>query len=121
MLNKDFINTQKLIQDQFKDLESKIIHQNEKHHKLADKIKILDHDIKDLNKLESRLKVEPLQRKMIMGCLTEVVTPIRRNFNVDLKNMRQFIEDCIIQIEENKEVNHKMQAQIKQISTQLIR
>jgi hypothetical protein len=46
---------------------------------------------------------------MIMNCLTEVITPIKRNFNVDLKNMRRYVEDCVLQLDEYKEINNNIQ------------
>jgi hypothetical protein len=42
-------------------------------------------------------------------CLTEGLTPVKRNFNVDLKNMRKYVEECLLQAEENKEDNNNIQ------------
>ena len=42
-------------------------------------------------------------------CLTEGLTPVKRNFNVDLKNMRKYVEECLLQVEENKETNNHIQ------------
>jgi len=44
-----------------------------------------------------------------MMCLTEGLTPVKRNFNVDLKNMRRYVEECLLQVEENKEANNQIQ------------
>jgi hypothetical protein len=63
------------------------------------------------------LKVEPLQRKIIMMCLTEALTPVKRNFNVDLKNMRKYVEECLLLVDENKEANNQIQKQINSINT----
>jgi hypothetical protein len=43
-----------------------------------------------------------------MNCLTEALTPIKRNFNVDLKNMRKYVEDCLLQVDQNKEINNQI-------------
>lgn len=40
------------------------------------------------------------------------MTPIKRNFNVDLKNMRKYVEDCVLQLDENKDMNNNIQKQI---------
>jgi hypothetical protein len=32
------------------------------------------------------------------------MTPIKRNFNVDLKNIRKYVEDCVLQTDENKDI-----------------
>lgn len=38
-----------------------------------------------------------------MNCLTEVMTPIKINLNVDLKAMKKFLEDFVNQVEDIKE------------------
>jgi hypothetical protein len=38
-----------------------------------------------------------------MNCLTEVMTPIKMNLNVDLKAMKKFLEDFVNQVEDIKE------------------
>jgi hypothetical protein len=54
-------------------------------------------------------------------CLTEALTPVKRNFNVDLKSMRKYVEECLLLVDENKEANNQIQKQINSINTQLLR
>lgn len=47
-------------------------------------------------------------------------TPIRRNFNVDLKRIRKHLEDCIKNVEEHQDKIVGFDRQFNQMNTTLI-
>ena len=53
--------------------------------------------------MDSRYRLEKIQRAIVVTCLAELLTPIKRNFNVDLKRLRKHLEDCINNVEEHQE------------------
>ena len=48
-------------------------------------------------------------------------TPIKRNFNVDLKRLRKHLEDCINNVEEHQDKIVGFQRQFDQMNTTLIK
>ena len=43
-------------------------------------------------------KLDRLKRKLVEEVVTEKITPMKRDMNVDLKQLRKYIEECMANI-----------------------
>jgi hypothetical protein len=53
--------------------------------------------------MDAKYRLEKIQRGLIATVVGEMFTPIKRNFNVDLKRLRKHLEDCISNVEEHQD------------------
>ena len=48
-------------------------------------------------------EINKIQRKLIKDICVEIITPIQRNFNVDIKQLRKILEECMKNVKNHQE------------------
>ena len=71
--------------------------------------------------MDARFRLEKIQREIVVNVVGELFTPIKRNFNVDLKRLRKHLEDCMNNVEDHQEKILGFQRQFNQLNTNLIK
>ena len=62
-----------------------------------------------------------MQKKLVKDIVNEMMTPIQRNFNVDLKNMRKYLDEAMRAIEDHKAMHAHHARHLDDIQNTLIR
>lgn len=47
-------------------------------------------------------KIDKLQRRMISSVAGEMIDPMKRNINLDLKTLRKHLEECMVTLDEHR-------------------
>lgn len=78
-------------------------------------------DIYTLQNSNPEVYLQKMQKKLVRDIVNEMVTPMQRNFNVDLKNMRKFLDEAINAIEVHKGIHVHHARQLDEIQNTLLR
>lgn len=66
-------------------------------------------------------KLDRIKRKLIEEVVIDKLTPIKRDFNVDFKQLRKYIEDCMTKLGEHSNRHTNTQQQIDQMNVTILR
>jgi septal ring factor EnvC (AmiA/AmiB activator) len=77
--------------------------------------------MKEVLKANPEAEINKIQRKLIKEVVQEITTPMQRNFNVDLKTLRKIIEECMKNIKNHQERHMKVEKEIDEMNTNLVR
>lgn len=70
---------------------------------LSDQQKLLKEEIdKKGNNNQEGANLNKIQKKLIKDTVVEITTPMQRNFNVDLKQLRKIIEECMTNVKDHQ-------------------
>ena len=53
-------------------------------------------EFKRSQELSPEVKMDNIRKKLVQDCIQEMLTPLKLNLNVDLKNLRKHIEECMV-------------------------
>lgn len=66
--------------------------------KCQEQVNKLDEEINTVNAMDPAQKLDRLKRKLVEEVVIEKITPMKRDMNVDLKQLRKYIEECMANI-----------------------
>lgn len=71
--------------------------------------------------LDKEIELSKIQRKLVKDVLVELLTPIKQNMNVDLKNMRKVLEESMSEVFGLKEKQNSTMTMVEEINTSILR
>jgi len=62
---------------------------------LLENMRKVHHDFKEFRDNSPEAKLKNLQKKLIREVVTEITTPLARNFNVDHKKLKKILDESV--------------------------
>jgi hypothetical protein len=56
--------------------------------------------IEEIGKIDPLLEINKIQRKIIKEEIVAMLTPLKRDMNVDFKQLRKYLEECMNNIKD---------------------
>ena len=81
----------------------------------------IEEELIDFNNMDCRQRFDMKQRAMLKKVFTEFMTPVEMNMNVDFKQLRKYIEDCMTTMKEHSERIHSTQKTIDDMNLTIMR
>ena len=69
---------------------------------MADQLRTCQRGLRELQETDHEAELNALQRKLIKEVVVELLTPVQRNMNVDLKSLRKALDEQLQQIRDLK-------------------
>ena len=88
---------------------------------IAEQLKACQRSLRELQETDHEAELNNLQRKLIKEVVVELLTPIQRNMNVDLKSLRKVIEDQARQHRELRSQQTTTQRQVEEMNVTILR
>ena len=83
--------------------------------------KRIEDELVDFNQMDVRQKFDMKQRAMLKKLFTEFVTPLEMNMNIDFKQLRKYLEDCMMTMKEHSERIHSTQKTLDEMQVTMMR
>lgn len=119
--DKDFLASQRNIMDHINRLDGKLETQAERYGEVLSRLERLTVDVERQQAVDPQIKIDKLQRKMIEQVVQELLTPLKRNLNVDLKKLRKHIEDLMASMDAQRDKSHSLQQQLDLMNVSILR
>lgn len=81
----------------------------------------LDEEVSTVNNMDPSQKLDRLKRKLVEEVVIEKITPLKRDINVDLKQLRKYLEECMSNISDHAYKHKSTQGQIDQMNVTILR
>ena len=81
----------------------------------------IDDEVNTVNAMDPAQKLDRIKRKLIEEVVIDKLTPIKRDFNVDFKQLRKYIEECMTKLGEHSNRHSNTQQQIDQMNVTILR
>ena len=74
----------------------------------------MSNQIEEIGKIDPLLEINKIQRKIIKEEIVAMLTPLKRDMNVDFKQLRKYLEECMNNI---KDVQKRQYGESKKLET----
>ena len=87
-------------QEQVKELKNANFETRAQFKSIVDKIKLMANQIEEFGKVDPYLEINKIQRRIIKEEIVAMLTPLKRDMNVDFKQLRKYLEECMNNIKD---------------------
>lgn len=77
--------------------------------------------VNQLQRANPEVALKEMQKKLIRECVAELLYPVRRDFNVDLKSLSKIIEECVRDIKEQQARHNAVREKVDAMQREILR
>ena len=88
---------------------------------MAEQLKACQRGLRELQETDHDAELNNLQRKVIKEVVVELLTPVQRNMNVELKSLRKAVDEHLLSIKELKSNYSRTARQLDEMNVTLVR